>query len=231
MKENIKVKAFYNEKAEGLIRIIEENGILPEIYLIETHLAKQCSGFGLILKDLYAVLDTIEYLKAIETINFPQIVKQSLTFYAVITYGKCFADASQGRGTKLEKKDAIEKKNPELLSVHEEIINLRNNYVAHGALKGHEHNPIVASLNPDLGNKKIIEVYDNVGFLVDIDSLLNDFEELVKVVISYVEEKRFVKLEKIKEELSSIDIEEIYLKKISIPLDNLIEINAAFKEV
>jgi hypothetical protein len=48
----------------------------------------------------------------------------------VVLYGKCFTDASKGRKIKIESK-VILKANQNLLKLHNEIMSMRHNYIAH----------------------------------------------------------------------------------------------------
>ena len=192
------------------------------IYLIKTPISKQFSGFRLILKDLFIVKDVIKELKIIRYNGVSSIIKQSLSFYAVITYGKCFAEAS-GRGTQLSKRDALKYANEEARVEHERIIDQRNNYVAHGSLKGYEHNPVVAALNPDQSDKKITMVFDNLMGLVDIDSQLDNFDALVNAVIKYVGEKTNFLKNKIENKLKEENLDSLYKEALSI--EKLEEIN------
>lgn len=106
---------------------------------------------------------------------------------------------------------------------------LRNNFICHGGNKGYEHNPVVVALSDDLTDKKIIEIYDNPMSLVDIDSQIENFEELVTALIKYVGEKCDVLYTKISNEIFSTDIEELY--KLAIDLKNyeLIDIKVNMK--
>ncbi len=217
-----KVKVFWSKQAKGYIRSKEVNGLPQRIYLIQTKISKKYSGFRLILKDLKTVKEIIDLLKNSKDQNVLPIIKQSLSFYAVITYGKCFAEA-KGRGTQLNKKDALKYADNAASKEHERIIDQRNNYVAHGSLKGYEHNPVVAALNPDDSDKRIIEVYDNIMGLVDIDSQLESFESLLIAVIRYVEEKAKSLMDKIDADLKKENIESLYDNALEISDDELNE--------
>lgn len=205
---------FWSEQAKGYVRVeLDDNGLIKLIYHIDTPKAKQYSGFRLILKDLLNVKEVITTLRPEQFNGVSSIIKQSLSFYAIITYGKCFAEA-KGRGTQLNKTDALKYATKEQLEEHDRIIDQRNNYVAHGGLKGYEHNPVVVSLDRDKMNKGQFEIYDNLMGLVDIDSQLNNFEGLVDAVIKYVREKCISLLEKIKKEVTDTNLVDMYTNAI-----------------
>lgn len=213
----MKVEAIWLEEAQGFIRVTSMENNTPLIYHINTRASKQYSGFRQILKDLKIVKEIIQTLKQNASNGLSSIVKQSLSFYAIVTYAKCFTEAN-GRGPKLNKVDALKYATKQSGVEHDRIMEQRHNYVAHGGLKGYEHNLVVAALESDLSNKKVIEIYDNIVGLVDIDSQLDNFEYLVNSVVQYVIEKCETSLNKITTEIGEQNIEELY--KLAIDPNN-----------
>ena len=63
---------------------------------------------------------------------------------AITTYGKCF-NRAEGRGVKLERKNL----EPEYFEVHDEAMELRNNYTAHSGMKQIEYATLVVILEPN----------------------------------------------------------------------------------
>lgn len=224
----MKVEAMWLEEAQGFIRVTSMQEKTPLIYHINSKTARQYSGFRLILKDLKIVSEIIQTLKPLAFNGSSSVIKQSLSFYAIVTYAKCFTEA-KGRGTRLKKEDALKYASPEEILEHERIMDQRHNYVAHGGLKGYEHNPVVASLNSDNQNKRVIEIYDNIMGLVDIDSQLGNFEDLVNSVLKYVIEKCETSFNRITTEIHEKNIEELY--KLAIDPNNYdkVVINASKK--
>lgn len=216
------MEAFWNEESRGFIRIEKIGTQYPRIYILQSPTSKNFAGLRLILKDLKTVLRIIQELKSM-SLSSGSIVKQSLSFYSVVTYGKCFAQAD-GRGVKLDSKEILKLAPIELISEHKRIIDQRNNYVAHGGLKGYEHNPVVAILSPDLENKKILGIQDNMMSLVDIDSQLLNFENLTNFLIDKLELKITKQYRNIKNELDNVDLEKLYDNSIEVPIDKLSEI-------
>lgn len=217
------VKMFWLEKAQGFVRVEQSDGITPLIYHIDSPIAKRYSGLGLILKDLRNTLEVIKHLLGFRNGNSPQMIKQSASFYAVITYAKCFAEA-EGRGTQLQAKDALKYADGDSRSEHERIIHQRNKYVAHAGLEGYEHNPIVATLNRDTGKKEVLKIYDNVMGLSDIDSQLDNFYKLVHSVIKYVEEVKKTTFDRLQKDLSEMDIETLYKESIDPEKFDLVDV-------
>lgn len=205
---------FWSEQAKAYIRAdLDDKGVPKLIYHIDTPKAKKYSGFRLILKDLLTVKEIIATLRPEQFNGVSSTVKQSLSFYAIITYGKCFAEAS-GRGTQLNKTDALKYATKEQSDEHIRIIDQRNNYVAHGGLKGYEHNPVVISLDREERKREKFKIYDNLMGLVDIDSQLDNFEGVVNAVIKYVKEKCASLLESIKKDVDEADINNFYLNAV-----------------
>tara|TARA_R110000868_G_scaffold88414_1_gene246478 strand:- start:742 stop:1344 length:603 start_codon:yes stop_codon:yes gene_type:complete len=92
-------------------------------------------GYTLIDKDLEDILGFIEIVKGL--INIPgknaDLTVKGLSRAIAITYGKCFTKAD-GRKTKLEA-DII---SADVKDIHEQLIHMRNNYVAHAGISTHE---------------------------------------------------------------------------------------------
>lgn len=135
---------------------------------------------------------------------------KSLTISFIITYGKCFAQAD-GRKVKLESKD-IFKKNEELKSLHDFVIEQRNTYIAHAGITNLESAKTIILLDEDESRGEIPKLITRsnhmycfeqkgVEFLVE---LLDYVEQQVLLVIK----KRF---DKIKEkELKNVSDEHLY---------------------
>jgi hypothetical protein len=77
---------FWSEQAKGYVRVeLDDNGLTKLIYHIDTPKAKQYSGFRLILKDLLNVKEVIATLRPEQFKGVSSIIKQSLSFYAILT--------------------------------------------------------------------------------------------------------------------------------------------------
>ena len=155
-------------------------------------IAKRFSAFGLMIKDMELVLEALNQLKSGK---LDQLHKQSLSFFAIVTYAKCYTEA-HGRGSQLQDKDALQFASAEAKTEHARIMEQRHNYVAHGGLKGYEENAIVAYVDPE--TEKIVLIEPNIVYLVDIDSQLDNFISLAKTVLQYLHigtQETFIKLE------------------------------------
>jgi hypothetical protein len=194
---------YYFVENEGYVRVVadEEQRILP-LVVLKTQLARNFSAYGLIKKDLGVVKDTLTLLEAgVEN----KTIKQSLSFFAVVTYAKCYAKAG-GRGVSLNI-DAIKDLPKEVKDEHERLILQRNQYIAHGGGEGWEQNAIAVSL--DMDHKIHKEIYPNIIFLNDIDSQLKNFRLLVTFVDDYVTGQLKKSFAKLREETLATDFDKL----------------------
>ncbi|AYL94261.1 hypothetical protein [Mucilaginibacter celer] len=194
---------YYFVENEGYVRVVadEQQRILP-LVVLKTKLAQNFSAYGLIKKDLGVVKDTLTLLEAgVEN----KTIKQSLSFFAVVTYAKCYAQAA-GRGVSLNI-DAIKDLPKEVREEHDRLILQRNQYVAHGGGEGWEQNAIAVSL--DLKNKIYQQIYPNIVFLIDIDSQLQNFRLLVTFVDEYVTNQLKKSFARLRDETAATDFEEL----------------------
>ena len=91
---------------------------------------KTLEGWLTIRNDLRFVNENLEFMLNADVGDEWLKILQSMYFTVIVTYAKCFNSAN-GRAT-LNKKMFF-KKNKELEIIHDLLIEVRNNYVAHGA--------------------------------------------------------------------------------------------------
>ncbi|HAU0794597.1 TPA: hypothetical protein JBH26_00590 [Legionella pneumophila] len=125
----------------------------PEI-IFDTKISRQLAGYSLIEKD---IRDTRELLKE-HKILFARcdnpgesLLLKGLMKAIVVTYGKCFAQAD-GRKIMLNTKHL---KSPQRMELHNSVISMRNQYVAHGGESPHEKIEITLLCTPYKEIKKI----------------------------------------------------------------------------
>lgn len=94
---------------------------------------KRYKGLTSIILDLDFVTNSLGLLANIKN-KKKQITERSLFISSIITYGRCFTQ-TRGRGTKLEKTDNIK---PKYNQLHEYIMGLRNEYIAHAGISDGE---------------------------------------------------------------------------------------------
>lgn len=102
---------------------------------INTRLSRHYCAYILIEKDLQDILGFIDIL--LELINTKEeknnLLIKALSRAIVVTYGKCFTQAD-GRKIKLD----VEIIPKERKIIHNELMNMRHNYVAHAGISQHE---------------------------------------------------------------------------------------------
>ncbi|MTI39998.1 hypothetical protein [Fulvivirga lutimaris] len=186
--------------------------------------ARQFAHFIRAKEDLNYVIECCELLHEIESkksfkegnlSNHDRLTRQSLYFSLIFTYAKCFADNSRGKTTgKLEKRDHLKGAGDDTLNIHDELIEIRHNYLAHGTENSNEY--IVAKLyfyptedeytiSTKLGYEGLRAFSSSIENLVKI-------KELAEIVIGNLN-KKLEKLKKaVMDEISKEPIENWVLK-------------------
>ena len=140
-RELLKLKDF------ALLLHFYKNKICP-YNILNSKAAKHYAGLSLIENDLQTLLGFIELMEIHENdIKYGKEAHSSF-FSFVILYGKLFARA-KGRKMKLNEKKHLKDANQFLKKIHKEIIETRNNYVAHGGTTTKEQVNIFLLWDPD----------------------------------------------------------------------------------
>lgn len=183
----------------GHVRVCmdENNNILP-IAIIKSPLADQYSGYGLIEKDISLCINTLNMLMSLDLPGH-EIIHQSLWFFFIITYGKCFSKA-EGRKIKLDK-NSLQHYSEEERKAHEEIIELRNKYVSHSGIGIYEKNPIALTRNLN-DNGVSFKVYDNLVYVSTLVMQYQFYNGMLNNLLEYVLEKRLELKTKLYEEVN-----------------------------
>jgi len=158
----------------------DENG-RPRGYIeLKSHNAKLYAGYILIRKDLELIIEAISQLKSN---NNNKITSQSLSFFSIVTYAKCFTSNS-GRGPSLNFKAVFKIAENELTIEHERILSLRNDYVAHAG-NSFEKCAITGTINMEIGG---MHLEGNLLYVTNIGTL-DIFLKLCEYVKLYVQDK------------------------------------------
>jgi hypothetical protein len=97
------------------------------VFAIPGFMSKKFIAYCAMRDDLTLVLD---YIQTLRDIPINRIVKSSLTYSLIALYGKCFTDASKNNYPKLEP-NSIFKENEEFKEIHNYLIELRHQFIAH----------------------------------------------------------------------------------------------------
>lgn len=107
-------------------------------YLLPQFLAKILVNYMSMREDLLLIQRQTEALLKYDYISINVIDKttkdciiQALWYSIVVTYARCFTDASKSSNSKLEIKDCFTNNEFDYLKTHSYLMDLRNNFVAH----------------------------------------------------------------------------------------------------
>jgi hypothetical protein len=166
--------------------------IKQPLYQVTDKFAKPTISLYLIQTDLEQINDCLT--KAESYLNKDDLLVISLWKNAVVTYGKIFAKSNDGF-TSLEKSDCISEKH---LEIHDELISLRNSFIAHRGNNGVENSMLMAYEKRENG---FISFEYTIPTAMQIGHLINDIE-LIKDLIS---ELKTIVENKLNKKLKGID--------------------------
>ncbi|KAA9341155.1 hypothetical protein [Larkinella humicola] len=111
-----------------LFKAIQENSDNEHLdFALPGYAARQLISYQAIREDLMQCLASI---KELMEKDHNQVVRTALWYSTISLYGKCFTDASTSKSSKLEVKDCFTV-GQGLHGVHEQLMDLRHNLVAH----------------------------------------------------------------------------------------------------
>lgn len=203
------------------------NGKPLRVIILKSKKAEVYASYSLINKDLDLVIEALSALKKDDS----EIIKQSITFFAIINYAKCFVSNTGGR-TRLNSKALFKDADDIIKVAHEANINLRMDYVAHAG-KDFEKCAITATLYPsnnqhntneDLFGFRIIANMTFVSSLNTVSSLngqsIPEFIDLCNYVKSHVRTKLNALESQLQEEVHNLGYEEL-IKRSIIPVEEI----------
>ena len=185
-----------------------EGEICPYIP-VETRIGKSLVGYEVIKRDLKDCLIVLESLQS--TVIDDPILQNALWESFITKYGRCFADANKGRGTRLEARDVFNENSSNLKDHHEFLVNERNNFSAHAGDSDSDVFEVRLALKPVSKGK------EKLGFYISRDIVISATPEalkehvlLISHVISFVDSKLDGIYKRIKEDYDKVDIDELY---------------------
>lgn len=193
--------------------------------VINTDTGKKILAYKAIKENLQEVLKTIVELRTNKSLN--QILKESLTYYITIIYGKCFSDAKV-RGTKLDRKD-LNTLEEEYLKLHDIIKEIRDTHVAHAGSEEYSKNYLIIEFEKiDLIKFRI---YRSSLNLSTFNFNLKGLQILICKVIEIVDNKTQKKLLKFEEEFSKPEMKKQIINNSFIPKNFEIKTFEEIKDV
>ncbi len=206
---------FHPERKVYVGVFITRDGYCPYT-ILDNPKAKNLAGLYAIRQDLIESREAIQYL-----IDHPlseHIIRKNLLFSAIMQYAKSYT-ASKNRWAQLDSKQVFKGREPLFEEFHNQIMTLRDQYLAHAGESHYETRLMVAYLNPDLTNKKIEEVLYNSLRLMNDDSNLNLYSVMIDIVINQVESRIVTGRKNQALELESFGVEYLYNQAI-VPNEN-----------
>jgi hypothetical protein len=196
-------KVLEGEKVKFTVR--DEAGAECPFLFADTALSKRLSALTQIMDDLKHAEELARLISSIEVGE----LQYSLWMSAVVTYGKCFANAD-GRKVKLEELH-VTKACSDALSFHRDLLSLRNEFFAHAGNNDYEASNVGIILSPNIEAKEVIGVnHINVKKRSVTEEFIVPFCHLCNELYSVVEKMGEKVHEKVFEEYKSMDIEALY---------------------
>lgn len=197
------------------LKFYNKNGDLLPYVKYDSPVNTMCSRYTMILNDLKLARRFLKrHMDTIDCEFDPDhIIHQSLWFSFLITYGKCFTDASGGRKIKLEAstKGILKGATDIQIKLHEELMGLRHNYIAHSGKNDAEYAQFYLILNHDLSNLKILDSTTiSSGQMGWSDHRLPDVESLVELILLNLRAKLIEIQIHLNREIARMPIEELY---------------------
>lgn len=189
------------------VRIVpDETGKLQRFMNLKNKDSKLYAAYILMKKDLELVTESLLQL---DREKFPTIINQSLSFFAIITYSKCFT-SNNGRGTSLNTGDVFKNADESLLAEHKRILELRNEYVAHAG-STYEKCTVTVALNEITG---IMKLESSLAYVNNIQPNTDTFITLITYLQAYLERKINIFQGRIFEYLQTLTYEELMAQSI-----------------
>lgn len=138
----------------------------------------------------------------------PGIVKASMFKAFIIQYAKCFSQA-WGRNVTL-KADEVFGTQTELLEKHEEVMQMRNNYIAHAGQGKYEYGAMVIYLNPESERPAIKGIIHADLKFMDHSLKLPGYERICKHALEYVSNKLNQLQSPYDKEVDSMEFTDLY---------------------
>ena len=179
------------EKIEKILNSIKEkNDGSTFDFAVPGYAGKKVTTYHSILGDLNQCKNCFSEL--LNDAN-NDVVKTSLFHTIVILYGKCFTDATSSKSAKLEL--SVFDKNKELIPFHNEIMDMRHNFIAHRGTSEHEFGITYLSLGvDDLSRRVRVKQIKRKTFNKD---KIEKYIELIDFLVMCIEEKSQKEAEKL----------------------------------
>lgn len=178
--------------------------------------AKKARSLTMIASDLKRAAS---FLKLINGQTAPELV-DALWSAAVVGYARCFV-SSEGRGTKLERRDHLKNLPLALLERHDFILNARHNFVAHAGDTKMEQAAVHIILQPQSNRPGVIGVgLPQTRRQEPASPEVGDFINLAEAVLAIVEGLLSEATKALQDHYKEMDIDTLYAQAVFPPSDN-----------
>lgn len=171
-----------------------ENGYIKKIYLgntpagfnvVNSHLARHLCALQSMCHELNELHEDLLYtwnqwmsskqqshpfVNAYERTNPLHILLRNVYISALVSYSKCFTGSDNGRKYRLQDKQIKKYYSEEEFAIHQNILRLRNDWVAHGGASENEDAHVLLIQHP-YKNQPFLTVGTNIKHLPDSSSL------------------------------------------------------------
>ena len=169
----------------------DDNLVIP----IPKFLSKKFTTFCAIRDDLNLIKN---YASKLPT-ERDNTICSALTFSMISLYGKCFTDATSSKSPKLEPNE-IFKGEPKFQTIHDKLLNLRHNFIAH---RGESEGEVKAAfmLIPKVDNGGVEIKYKGLKQISFSKQELSEIEDLIDFILKKLQPKIDKSARKVKEGL------------------------------
>ena len=192
------------EDTKAELHVIEDGKQLPFL-IVDSPIAKRCLALARIENEL------MQAVLLAKMIDSPQQGHVSLAFWhaAVMSYARCFSNA-WGRGTTLER-EHVDQAGSAFLAIHDDIMDLRNQYVAHAGNHTQEIDRIAVSLKRPPEPKAVNNTfYFLISQMGPKSENRNSFVDLCSALILVVTNIRIRAENRLLDDYRTKDLDELY---------------------
>jgi hypothetical protein len=204
------------KKIDRLQKEIQKNNNGETIeFVIPGYAAKKIVAYQSMREDLLLCRESIKELLSGQ---YNETIMSSLFYTTIILYGKCFTDSTSSKSSKLELSDFGDG-NEDLIQFHQEIMDMRHNFVAHRGSTDHDFGlPYMSLWLNDLSVEIKVRQLKRIKFA---DKKIFDYSRLIEYLIKVVEDKFSKAGEKVFSHLfESFTVDQLMSFLIATPRDN-----------
>ena len=179
------------------------NGVKAPNMVIRNHLSKRYTALNLMGEDLkFCSL----YLDEMEKIKEGNVISKACSTAFGVSYARCF---NSGKRSRLNERK-IFKGRKDLSDIHNEIIDMRNEYLAHGGDSYYENCNTVAVFNPSLESLDDMVVMNFGRHSAGLTpNKVAQYRQVVKFLISHVDQEMKSLNAKMVKEIKNFGIKEV----------------------